>query len=151
VISKKALHLHRTQRTQIKLQCYTIQHETLARESAGYIMIDVRLAPQGLVCFGVCSHFLTHALTHTHTHTHPASQPAKWYPLTNTKFKEKPELKIQVLMEESEEGKGNASKAQAGLVPQHKGAAQASSAPPPSFQHPMNGGLRECVRCAHTP
>lgn len=74
-MDRKALHQHRMQRTPVKLQCYVVDQITSARESIGYILLDLR---------GV--------------QTKP--KPPRWYSLLGKASKPKPEVKIAMVLED---------------------------------------------------
>lgn len=44
-ISKKSLQQHKLQRTPIKILCYALDTRSSAREQIGYIVLDLRSAP----------------------------------------------------------------------------------------------------------
>ncbi|XP_033634352.1 centrosomal protein of 120 kDa-like [Asterias rubens] len=95
-LSKKALHQHRLQRTPIKLVCYALDTSTNARESIGYVMLDLRTA------------ILQEAS--------PAKVPvtSKWYPLLNSKYnRHKPQLKVGVALEADTQAKDESFRAKA--------------------------------------
>ncbi|XP_062368842.1 centrosomal protein of 120 kDa isoform X5 [Cinclus cinclus] len=74
-LDRKALHQHRLQRTPIKLQCFTLDPLSSAKENIGYIVLDLRAA-------------------------HEKKQAPKWYPLLSNKYpKFKPEIQIGVALE----------------------------------------------------
>ncbi|XP_053788214.1 centrosomal protein of 120 kDa isoform X2 [Vidua chalybeata] len=74
-LDRKALHLHRLQRTPIKLQCFALDPVSSAKETIGYIVLDLRAAPE-------------------------KKQAPKWYPLLSNKYpKFKPEIQIGVALE----------------------------------------------------
>nr|XP_033784896.1 centrosomal protein of 120 kDa [Geotrypetes seraphini] len=74
-LDRKALHQHRLQRTPVKLQCFAIDSVTSAKESLGYIVLDLRTAQEH-------------------------KQVPKWYPLLSSKYtKFKPEMQIGVTLE----------------------------------------------------
>lgn len=74
-LDRKALHQHRLQRTPVKLQCYALDTLTSAKESVGYVVLDLRTAQE--------------------------KKPApKWYPLLSSKYtKFKPEIQITIALE----------------------------------------------------
>lgn len=43
-LDKKGLQQHRLQRTSIKIQCYAVDTSSSARESVGYVVLDLRSA-----------------------------------------------------------------------------------------------------------
>ncbi|NXL16530.1 CE120 protein, partial [Setophaga kirtlandii] len=69
-LDRKALHQHRLQRTPIKLQCFALDPVSSAKENIGYIVLDLRAAPE-------------------------KKQAPKWYPLLSNK----PEIQIGVALE----------------------------------------------------
>ncbi|XP_067934531.1 centrosomal protein of 120 kDa-like [Watersipora subatra] len=73
-INRKSLQQHKLQRTPIKILCYALDCRSSAKELIGYIVIDIRSAP---------------------------NKPVKrWHHLLNTKYKKsKPELKVAVYIE----------------------------------------------------
>ncbi|NXH03752.1 CE120 protein, partial [Loxia leucoptera] len=74
-LDRKALHQHRLQRTPIKLQCFALGPASSAKENIGYIVLDLRAAPE-------------------------KKQAPKWYPLLSNKYpKFKPEIQIGVALE----------------------------------------------------
>ncbi|XP_068032027.1 centrosomal protein of 120 kDa isoform X3 [Anomalospiza imberbis] len=74
-LDRKALHQHRLQRTPIKLQCFALDPVSSAKENIGYIVLDLRAAPE-------------------------KKQAPKWYPLLSNKYpKFKPEIQIGVVLE----------------------------------------------------
>ncbi|XP_053859732.1 centrosomal protein of 120 kDa isoform X2 [Vidua macroura] len=74
-LDRKALHQHRLQRTPIKLQCFALDPVSSAKETIGYIVLDLRAAPE-------------------------KKQAPKWYPLLSNKYpKFKPEIQIGVALE----------------------------------------------------
>uniref|UniRef100_A0AAY4D0G7 C2 domain-containing protein n=1 Tax=Denticeps clupeoides TaxID=299321 RepID=A0AAY4D0G7_9TELE len=74
-LDRKTLHQHRLQRTPIKLQCYAVDAGTSAKESVGYIVLDLRSIQE-------------------------VKQPAKWYPLLSSKYaKLKPALLLSMVLE----------------------------------------------------
>ncbi|XP_028661076.1 centrosomal protein of 120 kDa [Erpetoichthys calabaricus] len=74
-LDRKALHQHRLQRTPVKLECFAVDTLSSAKESVGYIILDLRSVQE--------------------------KKPApKWYPLLNTKYtKLKPALLISMVLE----------------------------------------------------
>ncbi|DAA27694.1 centrosomal protein of 120 kDa [Bos taurus] len=74
-IDRKALHQHRLQRTPIKLQCFALDPSTSARETIGYIVLDLRTAQE-------------------------TKQAPKWYQLLSNKYtKFKSEIQISIALE----------------------------------------------------
>nr|XP_030113591.3 centrosomal protein of 120 kDa isoform X1 [Taeniopygia guttata] len=74
-LDRKALHQHRLQRTPIKLQCFALDPVSSAKENIGYIVLDLRAAPE-------------------------KKQAPKWYPLLSNKYPRfKPEIQIGVSLE----------------------------------------------------
>ncbi|XP_015271707.1 PREDICTED: centrosomal protein of 120 kDa [Gekko japonicus] len=74
-LDRKALHQHRLQRTPIKLQCFALDSLTSAKETVGYIVLDLRAAQE-------------------------KKQAPKWYPLLSNKYpKFKSELQLSVTLE----------------------------------------------------
>ncbi|XP_069481685.1 centrosomal protein of 120 kDa [Ambystoma mexicanum] len=74
-LDRKTLHQHRLQRTPIKLQCYALDTLTSAKESVGYVVLDLRAVQE--------------------KKTAP-----KWYPLLSSKYtKFKPEIQITLALE----------------------------------------------------
>ncbi|XP_059825647.1 centrosomal protein of 120 kDa isoform X2 [Hypanus sabinus] len=74
-LDRRSLYQHRLQRTPIKLYCYAIDSLTSAKESVGYIILDLRSVQEG-------------------------KQAVKWYPLLSSKYtKSKPEIKIGIVLE----------------------------------------------------
>ncbi|XP_067886022.1 centrosomal protein of 120 kDa isoform X2 [Heterodontus francisci] len=74
-LDKRSLYQHRLQRTPIKLYCYAIDSLSLAKESVGYIILDLRSVQE-------------------------TQQTPKWYPLLSSKYtKSKPEIKIGIVLE----------------------------------------------------
>ncbi|PIK47213.1 putative centrosomal protein [Apostichopus japonicus] len=81
-VSKKLLHQYKLQRTPIKLQCYVTDLQTKRKESAGYILLDLRTADK---------QDGTSAVLPLHK---------KWYHLLNSKYSRmKPELLIGLSLE----------------------------------------------------
>ncbi|GCC24528.1 hypothetical protein chiPu_0002929, partial [Chiloscyllium punctatum] len=74
-LDRRSLYQHRLQRTPIKLYCYAVDSLTLAKESVGYIILDLRSVQE-------------------------TKQAPKWYPLLSSKYtKSKPEIRIGVVLE----------------------------------------------------
>ncbi|XP_043916700.1 centrosomal protein of 120 kDa [Protopterus annectens] len=74
-LDRKALHQHRLQRTPIKLQCFAVDSVSSAKESVGYIVLDIRSAQE-------------------------KKQSRRWYPLLSSKYtKFKPEVLISIVLE----------------------------------------------------
>uniref|UniRef100_H2ZX34 Centrosomal protein of 120 kDa n=1 Tax=Latimeria chalumnae TaxID=7897 RepID=H2ZX34_LATCH len=74
-LDRKALHQHRLQRTPIKLQCFAVDSLSSAKESVGYIILDLRSVQE--------------------KKTAP-----KWYPLLSSKYtKLKPEIQLSTALE----------------------------------------------------
>ncbi|NXP55906.1 CE120 protein, partial [Heliornis fulica] len=74
-LDRKALHQHRLQRTPIKLQCFALDLLSSAKESIGYIVLDLRPVQE-------------------------KKQAPKWYPLLSNKYtKFKSELQVGVVLE----------------------------------------------------
>ncbi|XP_044131817.1 centrosomal protein of 120 kDa isoform X2 [Bufo gargarizans] len=74
-LDKKALHQHRLQRTPIKLQCFALDTLTSAKESVGYVVLDLRAAQE-------------------------KKQAPKWYSLLSSKYtKFKPEVQLNISLE----------------------------------------------------
>ncbi|KAM4050440.1 centrosomal protein of 120 kDa [Anomaloglossus baeobatrachus] len=74
-LDKKALHQHRLQRTPIKLQCFALDTLTSAKESVGYVVLDLRAAQE-------------------------KKQAPKWYSLLSSKYtKFKPEVQLNIALE----------------------------------------------------
>uniref|UniRef100_A0A4W3INE4 Centrosomal protein 120 n=1 Tax=Callorhinchus milii TaxID=7868 RepID=A0A4W3INE4_CALMI len=74
-IDRKSLYQHRLQRTPIKLHCYAIDSLSSAKESVGYIILDLRSVQE-------------------------TKQTPKWYPLLSSKYtKCKPEVQIAIVLE----------------------------------------------------
>ncbi|XP_016073283.1 PREDICTED: centrosomal protein of 120 kDa isoform X2 [Miniopterus natalensis] len=74
-IDRKALHQHRLQRTPIKLQCFALDPLTSAKETIGYILLDLRTAQE-------------------------TKQAPKWYQLLSNKYtKFKSEIQISIALE----------------------------------------------------
>ncbi|XP_053766691.1 centrosomal protein of 120 kDa isoform X3 [Desmodus rotundus] len=74
-IDRKALHQHRLQRTPIKLQCFALDPLTSAKETVGYILLDLRTAQE-------------------------TKQAPKWYQLLSNKYtKFKSEIQISIALE----------------------------------------------------
>ncbi|XP_044518008.1 centrosomal protein of 120 kDa isoform X1 [Gracilinanus agilis] len=74
-IDRKALHQHRLQRTPIKLQCFALDSVSTAKESIGYIVLDLRTAQE-------------------------TKQAPKWYALLSNKYtKFKSEIQISIALE----------------------------------------------------
>ncbi|CAH2296100.1 centrosomal of 120 kDa isoform X1 [Pelobates cultripes] len=74
-LDRKALHQHRLQRTPIKLQCYALDTLTSAKESVGYVILDLRAAQE-------------------------TKQAPKWHSLLSSKYtKLKPEIQLCVTLE----------------------------------------------------
>uniref|UniRef100_A0A8I5N7L1 Centrosomal protein of 120 kDa n=1 Tax=Papio anubis TaxID=9555 RepID=A0A8I5N7L1_PAPAN len=74
-IDRKALHQHRLQRTPIKLQCFALDPITSAKETIGYIVLDLRTAQE-------------------------TKQAPKWYQLLSNKYtKFKSEIQISIALE----------------------------------------------------
>ncbi|XP_070268635.1 centrosomal protein of 120 kDa isoform X1 [Myotis yumanensis] len=74
-IDRKALHQHRLQRTPIKLQCFALDALTSAKETIGYILLDLRTAQE-------------------------TKQAPKWYQLLSNKYTRfKSEIQISIALE----------------------------------------------------
>lgn len=74
-LDRKALHQHRLQRTPIKLQCFALDTLTSAKESVGYVVLDLRAAQE-------------------------IKQVPKWYSLLSSKYtKFKPEVQLNIGLE----------------------------------------------------
>ncbi|XP_077073658.1 centrosomal protein of 120 kDa isoform X2 [Siphateles boraxobius] len=74
-LDRRTLHQHRLQRTPIKLQCYAVDSGSGARESVGYIVLELRSVQD-------------------------VKQAPKWHPLLSSKYtKLKPALLISVMLE----------------------------------------------------
>ncbi|XP_072272132.1 centrosomal protein of 120 kDa [Pyxicephalus adspersus] len=74
-LDRKALHQHRLQRTPIKLQCFALDTLTSAKESIGYVVLDLRAAQE-------------------------TKQAPKWYSLLSSKYtKFKPEVQLNIGLE----------------------------------------------------
>uniref|UniRef100_A0A9J8CVC8 Centrosomal protein of 120 kDa n=1 Tax=Cyprinus carpio carpio TaxID=630221 RepID=A0A9J8CVC8_CYPCA len=74
-LDRRTLHQHRLQRTPIKLQCYSVDSGTSARECVGYIVLDLRSLQE-------------------------IKQAPKWHPLLSSKYtKLKPALLISMILE----------------------------------------------------
>ncbi|XP_056097883.1 centrosomal protein of 120 kDa [Rhinichthys klamathensis goyatoka] len=74
-LDRRTLHQHRLQRTPIKLQCYAVDSGSGARESVGYIVLELRSVQD-------------------------IKQAPKWHPLLSSKYtKLKPALLIGVILE----------------------------------------------------
>ncbi|XP_054998529.1 centrosomal protein of 120 kDa isoform X2 [Sorex araneus] len=74
-IDRKALHQHRLQRTPIKLQCFALDSSSSAKETIGYIVLDLRTAQE-------------------------IKQAPKWYQLLSNKYtKFKSEIQISIALE----------------------------------------------------
>ncbi|XP_056393317.1 centrosomal protein of 120 kDa isoform X2 [Hyla sarda] len=74
-LDRKALHQHRLQRTPIKLQCFAVDTLTSAKESVGYVVLDLRAAQE-------------------------KKQAPKWYSLLSSKYtKFKPEVQLNIALE----------------------------------------------------
>ncbi|XP_033037318.1 centrosomal protein of 120 kDa isoform X2 [Trachypithecus francoisi] len=74
-IDRKALHQHRLQRTPIKLQCFALDPITSAKETIGYIVLDLRTAQE-------------------------TKQAPKWYQLLSNKYTQfKSEIQISIALE----------------------------------------------------
>ncbi|XP_041644369.1 centrosomal protein of 120 kDa [Cheilinus undulatus] len=74
-LDRRTLHQHRLQRTPIKLHCFVIDPVSKRRESAGYIVLDLRSMQD-------------------------IKQEPRWYPLLSSKYtKQRPELLLSMLLE----------------------------------------------------
>ncbi|KAM5300589.1 centrosomal protein of 120 kDa isoform 1-T1 [Ctenodactylus gundi] len=74
-IDRKSLHQHRLQRTPIKLQCFALDPVSSAKETIGYIVLDLRTAQE-------------------------TKQAPKWYQLLSNKYtKFKSEIQISITLE----------------------------------------------------
>lgn len=74
-IDRKVLHQHRLQRTPIKLQCFALDPQTSAKETVGYIVLDLRTAQE-------------------------TKQAPRWYQLLSNKYtKFKSEVQISITLE----------------------------------------------------
>ncbi|KAM7320314.1 hypothetical protein ACRRTK_020757 [Alexandromys fortis] len=74
-IDRKVLHQHRLQRTPIKLQCFALDPLSSAKETIGYIVLDLRTAQE-------------------------TKQAPKWYQLLSNKYtKFKSEIQISITLE----------------------------------------------------
>jgi len=74
-MERKALHQHRMQRTPVKLQCYVVDQLTKSKQSAGYILLDLR---------GVQT----------------KEKPARWYSLLGKTSRSKPAIRISMILED---------------------------------------------------
>ncbi|KAJ8401639.1 hypothetical protein AAFF_G00379560 [Aldrovandia affinis] len=75
-LDRRTLHQHRLQRTPIKLQCYAVDTATTAKESLGYIILDLRSVQE------------------------IKQQAPKWYPLLSSKYtKLKPAILLSMVLE----------------------------------------------------
>ena len=74
-MERKALHQHRMQRTPVKLQCYVVDQLSKSKQSAGYILLDLR---------GVQT----------------KEKPARWYSLLGKTSRSKPEVRISMILED---------------------------------------------------
>ncbi|XP_078141380.1 centrosomal protein of 120 kDa [Centroberyx gerrardi] len=74
-LDRRTLHQHRLQRTPIKLQCFAVDSVSKARESVGYIVLDLRSVQE-------------------------VKQEPRWYPLLSSKYtKQRPAILLSVLLE----------------------------------------------------
>uniref|UniRef100_UPI00398ED638 centrosomal protein of 120 kDa isoform X2 n=1 Tax=Pristiophorus japonicus TaxID=55135 RepID=UPI00398ED638 len=86
-LDRRSLYQHRLQRTPIKLYCYAIDSVSLAKESVGYIILDLRSVQE-------------------------TKQIPKWYPLLSSKYtKSKPQIKIGIVLETDAKPQGEGFKA----------------------------------------
>ncbi|XP_004696637.1 centrosomal protein of 120 kDa isoform X1 [Echinops telfairi] len=86
-IDRKALHQHRLQRTPIKLQCFALDPLSSAKETIGYIVLDLRTAQE-------------------------TKQAPKWYQLLSNKYtKFKSEIQISISLETDTKAPADAFKA----------------------------------------
>ncbi|XP_022245188.1 centrosomal protein of 120 kDa-like isoform X2 [Limulus polyphemus] len=82
-VDKRSLHLHRLQRTPIKLHCFAINNNTQVKEPVGYVVLDIRPAQENKADF-------------------------KWHTLLNSKHaRHKPELLLCVYLERETPNKLN--------------------------------------------
>lgn len=96
-ISKKNLQQHKLHRTPIKILCYSTDTRTSAKEQIGYIVLDLRSAPQKPVSNSDTIEFSS---TEVRWMSRAGSQAKKWFHLLNTKYKKsKPELKVALYIE----------------------------------------------------
>lgn len=88
-IDRKVLHQHRLQRTPIKLQCFALDPQTSAKETVGYIVLDLRTAQE-------------------------TKQAPKWYQLLSNKYtKFKAEVQISLTLETDTKAQVDSYKAKA--------------------------------------
>ncbi|KAG8456252.1 hypothetical protein GDO86_002153 [Hymenochirus boettgeri] len=74
-LDRKSLHQHRLQRTPIKLQCFALDTLTSAKESVGYVVLDLRAAQE-------------------------KKQVPKWFSILSSKYtKFKPEVQLTITLE----------------------------------------------------
>ncbi|KAM3937125.1 centrosomal protein of 120 kDa [Leptodactylus fuscus] len=74
-LDRKALHQHKLQRTPIKLQCFALDTLTSAKESVGYVVLDLRAAQE-------------------------KKQAPKWFSLLSSKYtKFRPEVQLNISLE----------------------------------------------------
>ncbi|CAL8348305.1 unnamed protein product [Lota lota] len=74
-LDRRTLHQHRLQRTPIKLQCFAVDSSLQARESVGYVVLDLRSVQE-------------------------IKQEPRWYPLLSSKYSQRrPALLLSVLLE----------------------------------------------------
>ncbi|XP_053726637.1 centrosomal protein of 120 kDa isoform X1 [Synchiropus splendidus] len=74
-IDRRNLQQHRLQRTPIKLQCFAVNSVNKSREMVGYIVLDLRSAPE-------------------------VQRDARWLPLLNCKYqRQKPALLVSLMLE----------------------------------------------------
>lgn len=86
-IDRKVLHQHRLQRTPIKLQCFALDPLSSAKETIGYIILDLRTAQE-------------------------TKQAPKWYQLLSNKYtKFKSEIQISVTLETDTKAQADSFKA----------------------------------------
>ncbi|KFO89506.1 Centrosomal protein of 120 kDa, partial [Buceros rhinoceros silvestris] len=113
-IDRKALHLHRLQRTPIKLQCFALDPVSSAKENVGYIVLDLRAVQE-------------------------KKQAPRWYPLLSNKYtKFKSEIQVGVVLETDSKALVDGFKAKEALPKEGKASALLSRLDPKSIVPVLN-------------
>jgi len=125
-IDRKALHQHRLQRTPIKLQCFALDPVSSAKETIGYIVLDLRTAQE-------------------------TKQAPKWYQLLSNKYtKFKAEILISIALETDTKAPVDSFKAK-GAPPRDGKAASLSALEPKDIVAVLNeeGGYHQIGPAEH--
>jgi len=126
-IDRKALHQHRLQRTPIKLQCFALDPVSSAKETIGYIVLDLRTAQE-------------------------TKQAPKWYQLLSNKYtKFKAEILISIALETDTKAPVDSFKAKGAPPRDGKVAASLSALEPKDIVAVLNeeGGYHQIGPAEH--